>query len=1146
MTRPRKPPRKLPLNLPPESDRIYGGAGDDLIINANSNYDIKGGAGDDVIFAGNGARLEDGGLAGGGGDDIIFSENGGRDGIGNRIKGGEGDDLIIDGGQATQDQIFTGGAGQNQFALNINAKSAITITDFVATHDQIILEVSQAQKTAFNALANNEDKLTALGLRLAIDDTGTNIIRGDTIIIKLPNVQGLDINRDIQLRTKTDTIDGRVVFAREDVFGAGLTPEYLSIYQDQNIMFTDNTIRVDGTAGDDVILNPAGAWVRSIYGGRGNDKFVFDATKDDEYYGNIRDYTNTADEQDVIVIQVTAEQKAILDANATMTNKEKFTLIGLYLAHDDDLGVLLFDIVSFSIDIKLTLPGISNEDDVIFEFVAVEEMPIPEIVLVDENIYGDGGFARYLTDINRDSDDFSVSVDSIMSGEDIDASAFELREVGGIYQLWLAEGVALTAATHGVIVLDLKFTNKADDSFTTERLTIRVQDTAITQSTDTHPASDDVLGGSIGDDILIGGAGDDALYGWFGRDQLIGGAGDDVFFLDHQIGAGAGADDGDVVEDFGQGNDRLRLNYRGRNSEFTLLASSSIIALQSLFNIRWTHEHKSLDGIERTQDDADVKNTIIYHTRGTARADDDIVLMILEDYTSELTLDDFELITHGASEADDIIIGTHNHDTRHGRGGDDVVRGRRGNDAIYGGDGDDTIAGDAGGDFLAGEAGDDTLKGGSGDDVIIGGAGSDIIEGGTGDDILKGGTGFDRISGGAGDDRFILNVENPAGDINNVDAVSDFTRTPGNFDRIRVLIEGDALAITTIAELQEASGIYWVTAHRNLPDDADNDANTADIAFYHKRGTLADTSDDAFLMLLQDFDADLTLAHFELAQAVKAEASSQKLWTANKGALRFAIDQAIDATNQDASDLFELRDRGGNVELWLKDGQVLEQNHEIRLAITEAGTTNYLTIMVQLEQPPEGVDNIILYGDAGDEVLTGGTGADALYGGGGIDFLYGGDGIDGLYGGAGNDRLYGGRGDDATYGGDGNDIMHGDTGDDLLYGHDGDDLLYGGVGGDLLIGAAGADTLYGNDGRDRLYGEAGNDKLDGGAGDDLLYGEMGADTLYGGAGRDRLYARRAMINSLAGMAMICSMVRWAQTRFMAGAGRDRLYGGGAA
>ena len=287
----------------------------------------------------------------------------------------------------------------------------------------------------------------------------------------------------------------------------------------------------------------------------GNDKFVFDTTAPNTQYGRIRDYTNTANEKDVIVLQISAEHKAILDADTTMTDEERFALIGLDVTVDDN-GLIFTAIGSFTSRILISErgDGFLPLSDVVFEFVAVEETPIPEIVLVEENTDGDGGFARFLTDINRNPDDFDISISNIITGGKLDASAFEFREVGGIYQLWIAEGVRLNADTHGAIVLDLEFTDKADTT-TSERITIHVQE-AITAPEDTTLPTDD------------------------------------IFVLDYQ----AEAEDADIIEDFGNGNDRLRLNYRGRNSEFTILASSSIIALQSLFNIRWVQADASLEG----------------------------------------------------------------------------------------------------------------------------------------------------------------------------------------------------------------------------------------------------------------------------------------------------------------------------------------------------------------------------------------------------------------------------------------------------------------------------------------------------------------------------------------------------------------------
>ena len=89
----------------------------------------------------------------------------------------------------------------------------------------------------------------------------------------------------------------------------------------------------------------------------------------------------------------------------------------------------------------------------------------------------------------------------------------------------------------------------------------------------------------------------------------------------------------------------------------------------------------------------------------------------------------------GATNGDDVIVGTP---------GDDVIRCGAGNDRVDGGGGDDTI--DCG-------SGDDVVDGGAGDDVIRGGSGDDTLRGGDGDDRLSGESGTDRIDGGPGRDR---------------------------------------------------------------------------------------------------------------------------------------------------------------------------------------------------------------------------------------------------------------------------------------------------------------------------------------------------------------------------------------------------------
>jgi Ca2+-binding RTX toxin-like protein len=116
-------------------------------------------------------------------------------------------------------------------------------------------------------------------------------------------------------------------------------------------------------------------------------------------------------------------------------------------------------------------------------------------------------------------------------------------------------------------------------------------------------------------------------------------------------------------------------------------------------------------------------------------------------------------------------------------------------------------------------------------------------------------------------------------------------------------------------------------------------------------------------------------------------------------------------------------------------------------------------------------------------------------------------------GGGGADRASGrggaGTGDGAVavlvlYGQAGQDVLVGGTAPDVLRGQDQADTLSGWVGRDLLIGGPAPDVLSGQDQADTLKGSGGNDLLIGGPGPDLLVGGLGSDECRGGPGQDIL------------------------------------------
>ena len=134
-----------------------------------------------------------------------------------------------------------------------------------------------------------------------------------------------------------------------------------------------------------------------------------------------------------------------------------------------------------------------------------------------------------------------------------------------------------------------------------------------------------------------------------------------------------------------------------------------------------------------------------------------------------------------------------------------------------------------------------------------------------------------------------------------------------------------------------------------------------------------------------------------------------------------------------------------------------------------------------------------------------------VFGGAGNDTIYGGQGTEMLSGEDGNDTIFAGRGDQIVFGGTGSDIIHGAAGWQTLDGGDGGDTIYGGLGtqflmgdagSDLIVGGSGSQTLWGGAGSDTLWAGSGTQMLDGNAGNDVLHAGGGNDTLTGGAGRD--------------------------------------------
>lgn len=169
------------------------------------------------------------------------------------------------------------------------------------------------------------------------------------------------------------------------------------------------------------------------------------------------------------------------------------------------------------------------------------------------------------------------------------------------------------------------------------------------------------------------------------------------------------------------------------------------------------------------------------------------------------------------------------------------------------------------------------------------------------------------------------------------------------------------------------------------------------------------------------------------------------------------------------------------------------------------------------------VDEALITGTDGDDVLDGGDGDDVIDGGEGNDILDGRGGNDVVYGGAGNDRITvsGGTNASNTF----VDAAHGGAGTDHLvvnYGQLVDDVTFAAAptypdGASGTIRVAGLDrltftgieriTITTGSGNDIVYGIGNDDVISTGGGNDSIYSAPGAgpDRIDGGAGVDTAY-----------------------------------------
>ncbi|MGC6511793.1 MAG: hypothetical protein ACON4J_03380 [Parvibaculales bacterium] len=166
------------------------------------------------------------------------------------------------------------------------------------------------------------------------------------------------------------------------------------------------------------------------------------------------------------------------------------------------------------------------------------------------------------------------------------------------------------------------------------------------------------VNGGAAADHLYGDAGNDTLDGGAGINLLTGGDGEDSFSVrfDDILST---SNDYDVITDFDVTDDTLALPqlvdlgapiFDASGSRFYdpfgYVDSTGVIQTQPTL-VRWVQvddiSELGLETSGSTTNDADIADTVIYHSNKTNQTDDDWVLMVLEDFTGTLTATHFDI-----------------------------------------------------------------------------------------------------------------------------------------------------------------------------------------------------------------------------------------------------------------------------------------------------------------------------------------------------------------------------------------------------------------------------------------------------------------------------------------------------------------------
>ena len=594
-------------------DILYGGDGDDTLSGRDDNDILYGGSGRDDLYGGLGNDILYGGsgrdeLEGGFGNDILY---GGSDN--DRLVGSD-DDTIFYGGSGLNS--FFGHAGMDIFVLNTDGSGVDRVLDFRQTLPFLGIwdHKIRVHVDDMDAIDTLEDLFEATNLRVEqghIRVPGYRHYYNDdetienTIIYKIigaaDNADNGEVD-DIAIMM-LDDFDRGLSFDMFDLMEFTMTASGIGQVTENYIgVDTGITLRAEGvytpTSADFTVSDTRFEVVADV-GDATNWKLKLKDNAWVDYETDTRLDLTISLSGDAGTTPRTANAHVdVLDAKDTPVFKENF--YRLTTAPDEDFGSPLLRISAIG----------ARQDSLSYSI--------------------NGGNDAGLFDIDAATGIISFTQPSI-----------KVIPTTHVLQVQVSDGSSNTADSVVIITDNAhRGTDGADriDSIRgqaiygyggDDRLFGRANDDSLYGG-----GGDDFLRSLGGNDILYGGSDNDSLYGGDGNDRLRGeagldmlhgGRGNDTFDLS-AIYMGAG--DTDIITDFSRegtdGIDTIRISSASGNetsfAELNLRIDSTA--------------HYANAARASGQNDASEMDTIIYHTKGTdTTTDDDIALMVLEDFT---------------------------------------------------------------------------------------------------------------------------------------------------------------------------------------------------------------------------------------------------------------------------------------------------------------------------------------------------------------------------------------------------------------------------------------------------------------------------------------------------------------------------------